>query len=890
LEGETESGRWRAWAIAAALFVAATVLRFLLDPLLGERYPLGTYYVLVGVVGWYFGVAPAVVAAAGGYLLGNYFFMAPRGQWVGASPTDGIELFFYFAICASLVLLVHRVHQRQKRLDRALREQTEARDDLARSRHRFREVLDSMSDIVFTLRTDGSPDYINPRWGEFAGSPTADSRDFERLVPPEDLERLRAARAAALATGQPAGCEFRMRHRDGVLRWFMSRTVPIRDAGGVITGWVGTATDIDATRRAQQHLEISERRYRTVGEAFDFGMWSADATGDIGFVSPRLLQFLGLDLEAWKARGWKDVVEEPPARVEAMIAQWERCRRTGEDWEAEFDVRGADGSFRTIWSRGVALRATDGSIESWAGFNLDFSARRAAERAHARSREELELVTRLMTIGMVQGDREHRVVWANRAYGRWVDRSVEQLRGMSFADVVGPVGFAHLQPHFERALRGEAFEYEERVAFPALGERWIHAAFTPVVDRDGAVEGWVAVVNDVTHRRNLEDELREASRRKDEFIATLAHELRNPLAPIRYATQLFRPGTPAEMMIDARRMVDRQLAHMSRLLDDLLDVSRVTRGALELRREVVDLRALLETAVEAAQPLAAAAAHRLELHPGATPLPVDGDATRLLQIVGNLLNNAVRFTPRGGQITVEAGVEEQTAEGPQVVVRVRDNGIGIAPELLARIFEPFVQGERSPDTTAGLGIGLSLARQLAGLHGGRLEADSRGPGQGSEFTLRVPRASERPTIVRPIAAPERVAALGAASRRLLIVDDNVDAADSLAQMLRLAGFETRVAYDGRTALEIAELMQPDVALLDLGLPLLSGHDVARRLRAAPWGSDIRLIAVTGWGQEDDRAKSRDAGFDEHLTKPVDPEVLMNVILADRGGAASAARG
>ena len=623
-------------------------------------------------------------------------------------------------------------------------------------------------------------------------------------------------------------------------------------------------------------------------------MWSADATGDIGFVSPRLLQFLGLDLEGWKARGWQDVVEEPPARVEAMVAQWARCRSTGEDWDSEFDVRGADGTFRTIWSRGVALRAANGSIESWAGFNLDVSARRAAERAHARSREELELVTRLMTIGMVQGDRQHRVVWANRAYGRWVDRSVEQLRGMSFADVVGPAGFARLQPHFERALRGEAFEYEERVAFPALGERWIHAAFTPVIGRDGAVEGWVAVVNDVTHRRNLEDELRDASRRKDEFIATLAHELRNPLAPIRYATQLFRPGTPAEMMVDARRMIDRQLAHMSRLLDDLLDVSRVTRGALELRREVVDLRALIETAVEAAQPLAEAAAHRLELRLPATALPVDGDATRLLQIVGNLLNNAVRFTPRGGQISVEAGVEAGAVEAAdataQVVVRVRDNGIGIAAELLPRVFEPFVQGERSPDTTGGLGIGLSLARQLAGLHDGRLDASSPGPGQGSEFTLRVPRAAERPAIACPIAAPERVAALGATSRRLLIVDDNVDAADSLAQMLRLAGFETRVAYDGRTALEIAELMKPHVALLDLGLPLLSGHEVARQLRASPWGSDMRLIAVTGWGQENDRVKSRDAGFDEHLTKPVDPEVLMSVILADRGGTTSAARG
>jgi PAS domain S-box-containing protein len=250
LEGDSQSGRWRAWAITVVLLAAATLLRWLLDPLLGVRYPLGTFYVMVGVVGWYFGVAPAIAAAAGGYLLGDYFFVAPRGLWSGAGHGDGVDLVFYFVISASLVLLVHRVHLRQQRLDAALREQSDARADLARSRHRFREVLDSMSDIVYTQRTDGSTEYINPRWAEFAGSPAADVHDFGGLVPPEDLMRLRAARDAAFATGQPASSEFRMHDRDGELRWFASRTVPIRDAAGVITGWVGTATDIDATRRA----------------------------------------------------------------------------------------------------------------------------------------------------------------------------------------------------------------------------------------------------------------------------------------------------------------------------------------------------------------------------------------------------------------------------------------------------------------------------------------------------------------------------------------------------------------------------------------------------------------------------------------------------------------
>jgi len=883
---------WRAWGLAAALLTAAVVLRALLDPVLGVRYPFGTIYLLVGIVGWFLGVAPATVVAIVGYVVCDALFLEPRGLLLTTLTRDWVEFVFFVAICAGGILGTRRIHQREWSLRRALLEQTATRAALHQSEHRFREVLDSMSDIVFTLRPDGTREYINPRWREFTGQQDADSKHFESLLPPQDARALRRARERALATGEPSRSEFQMQGQDGRPRWFVSRTVPIRDSRGAITGWVGIVTDVDDTRRARDELEASERRYRSVSESFDFGMWSADASGRVTFASPRLLQYLGKTLEEWADGRWHDLLLDPADKVAEAVARWRRCKASGEDFEWQFDVRGQDGSVRTIWSRGVAQRSADGTIGSWAGFNLDVSARRAAELAHARAREELELVTGLMTTGVVRGSRDHRFVWANRAYLRWIDRDIDQLRGLPIAAVVGEAGFVRLKPHLERVLAGESFDYEEPLDLPKVGRRWIHAAYTPVLGRDGVAEGWVAVVNDVTHRHGLEDELRDASRRKDEFIATLAHELRNPLAPIRYATQLFRPGAPAAQMADARRMIDRQLAHMSRLLDDLLDVSRVTRGALELRRDVLDLRTLIETAVEAAQPLAAAAGHGIDLRLPQVPLPVDGDATRLVQVIGNLLSNAVRFTPAGGRIHVDAALEACDGSTSGIVVKVRDNGIGIDAGLLPRIFEPFVQGERSSGPSGGLGIGLSLARQLALLHGGSLEASSAGAGQGSEFTLRLPRAADDPAPACILAAPDRVTALGAHARRLLVVDDNIDAADSLAQMLRLAGFETRVAYDGRTALEIAELMHPDVALLDLGLPLLSGYDVARRLRDEPWGRDLRLIAVTGWGQEGDRARSRDAGFDEHLTKPVDPEVLIEAILheATPAPAVSAAGG
>ncbi len=385
--------------------------------------------------------------------------------------------------------------------------------------------------------------------------------------------------------------------------------------------------------------------------------------------------------------------------------------------------------------------------------------------------------------------------------------------------------------------------------------------------------GWVAVVSDLTQRRALEDQLREANRRKDGFLATLAHELRNPLAPIRYATQLLKPGTPPEMAADARRMIDRQLEHMARLLDDLLDVSRITRGTLEIRRDTIDLRAAIRHAVDAARPLALAVEQDLRLDFADSPLPVRGDETRLIQVIGNLINNAIKFTNTGGKITVSAAIE-----GAMIVVRVGDTGRGMSRQLLPHVFEMFVQGEPNSRTQTGLGIGLALAKQMVDLHGGRIEAHSEGPGRGSEFCVFLPRIGEIPALQDTLADAAKLSVLGADSIRVLIVDDNVDAADSLAHFLKLAGYQTRVAYDGRTAIEMAEILEPSVVLLDLGLPYLNGHEVARRLRTLPWGRFACLIALTGWGQQDDVMRSRESGFDEHFTKPVNPEVLLQRIM------------
>ena len=751
---------------ASVLIIGAAALaRAGLGPFLGDHYPLSTFYAAVAIIGWFWGVGPAVLATILGYVVGDYLFLSPQGS----QKLFVLELTVYGAICAGIIALVYRVHERQRRLDRALTAQASAQTALAESDARFKRYLDA--------------------------------------------------------------------------------------------------------------LELSERRYRSVSEAFDFGMWSADAAGGLTFVSTRYLDFLGATLEQAETLLWS-AIQAPAAEIQAAAIQWEHCKTVGESWDWEYSIRGQDGAERRVWSRRIPLRAADGAVSSWAGFNLDVTDRFAAARARDQARQRLEVVTNAMSVGVAQCNRQLEYLWANPAYVRGfspVGGPIESLQGRKIEEVLGREAFERFLPHFQRVLGGETVEYEGPAGSGIDPNGWIHATYTPIWNDHPLPVGWVAVISDLTERRALEDQLRESNRRKDEFLATLAHELRNPLAPIRYASQLMKPGTPPEMAADARRMIDRQLAHMARLLDDLLDVSRITRGTLEIRRDAVDLRAVLRYAVEAARPLAQAVEHELQVQVPEVPLMVRGDETRLIQVIGNLINNAIKFTNAGGAIVISADID-----GPMIVARVRDSGRGISPELLPHVFEMFIQGDSSARQT-GLGIGLALAKQMVELHAGRIEAHSDGPGRGSEFRVLLPCAVEIPAMQDSPTDLSNLSVLGADRVRILIVDDNVDAADSLAQFLKLAGYQTRVAYDGRMAVEMAEILEPAVVLLDLGLPHLNGHDVARRLRALPWGRSAVLIALTGWGQEGDVQRSRQAGFDEHLTKPVDPEVLLqHIIVLTRG--------
>ena len=367
-------------------------------------------------------------------------------------------------------------------------------------------------------------------------------------------------------------------------------------------------------------------------------------------------------------------------------------------------------------------------------------------------------------------------------------------------------------------------------------------------------------------------EREEENRRKDEFLAVLAHELRNPLAPISYTVELLRRPGAEKASDDLWGMIERQVRHMVRLVDDLLEVSRITRGKIELRRERIELAAVIASAVETSRPLIEASRHRLtvELAPG--PLPLDADPTRLAQVFANLLNNAAKYSAPGGDIRVTA----ERADG-EVVVRVCDAGIGITAEVLPRIFDMFVQAGAAEGTVqSGLGIGLTLARRLVEMHGGSISARSDGPGCGSEFTVRLPLASgPAPAKVRHAEGTRRV------QRRVLVVDDNRDAADSLGALLKALGAEVEIAHSGETALADLERYRPQVVFLDIGMPGLDGYEVARRIRRREDGRELQLVAVTGYGQDQHRRLARDAGFDHHLVKPADVGALRALLEADR---------
>ncbi|HEY4395588.1 MAG TPA: PAS domain S-box protein [Polyangia bacterium] len=568
------------------------------------------------------------------------------------------------------------------------------------------------------------------------------------------------------------------------------------------------------------------------------------------------------------------------------VAGWESIRPhltgalAGESVTFENQVRVRDGSLFEGHVSFVPHRDVAGSVRGVVILVNDVTAHKAAERALRKSEQMLERSQSTAHVGSWEVElddsgqmRPGGVKWSAETFRIFgYEPGALEIDGTTFLSHIHPDDRAHVRLTIDRFTKtAEPYENEYRIVRPNGTVRMLHSWVDLEKNAAGNPVRVIGTCQDVTDVKRAEQELREADRRKDEFLAMLSHELRNPLAPILSAVEIIEQTGPAarEPHATYQAIITRQVLHMKRLLDDLLDVARVSRGKIRLRREQVELGTLLLQAVEVSRPMIADKGHTLELALGREPLPVEADSTRIVQVFANLINNAAKYTDAGGHIRLGARVERG-----QAVVSVRDDGTGMGADLLARAFDLFVQQTQSFDRAqGGLGIGLTMVRTLVKMHGGSVEAFSEGPGRGSEFVVRLPLSPAAQTAPPP---PLPSGGATAAPLRVLVVDDNVDAARTLEQVLALAGHRVSLAHDGPGALAAANALRPQLVLLDLGLPGMDGYAVAAKLRAA--GHDrAAMVAVTGYGQDDDLRRSKAAGFDRHLVKPLDGAGLRKLL-------------
>ena len=563
----------------------------------------------------------------------------------------------------------------------------------------------------------------------------------------------------------------------------------------------------------------------------------------------------------------RDAVDSgwPEQELKAAVAEG---RFEDEGWRMR-----KDGS--RFWANVVitSLRDEHGKLLGFSKITRDLSERRAHEEAVRQSEERFRLLVEGVTdYAVFMLDPQGLVSSWNAGAERIKGYRREDILGRHFSRFYSPEDVEAGKPWEEMAIaRREGRAEAEGWRVKKDGTRfWARGVLNALHDAEGRLRGYAKVTQDLTHRRHIQD-LEKAAQNVNEFLAMLAHELRNPLAPIRSAVEVMARMPPGDPRYEELRgTIERQSAQISRIVEDMMDISRVTRGALGMQRGPVALAEVARAALETVQPALETAQHRLQLELPVEPVAVQGDFHRLTQVATNLLSNAVRYTPPGGEIALRL-----RAEGSQAVLTVSDNGRGIEPQLLGRVFDMFVQG-RSPlqRVGGGLGVGLALARRIAEMHDGILEARSEGENRGAEFTLRLP-LSTQAADVRPQPAPAAARALPA--RRVLVVDDNTDAALTLDLLLKSLGQETHVVHDGHAALEAVGHFRPDIVLLDIGMPGLDGYEVARRLRALKEAGSLRIVAVTGWGTEADRRRSQEAGFDLHLVKPLDTDELAQAL-------------
>jgi len=906
--------------IALASIAAAIILRQLLTPWLGGTFPLATMFTAVAFVVWKTGWAPALATAVGGWIAANLVFRGGFNYFGGITLNELVGFAVYLLASVPIVVLgeaMNRAHrelnERQNELSRtnlALESRIEAQSLLA-------AIVASSEDAIVSKTLDGVITSWNKGAERLFGwtAQEAIGKPIHLIVPPElrDEERHILER---LRRGQPVEhLDVERLRKDGT-RVHVSVTIsPVYDRHGHIIGASKTARDVTARREWEEQLKRSAEAQRLLVGIHDTTRGLEDASTVMRAIVTRV----GLHFNATRcaygevdtandsisiARGYTRGLPTVAGRYPLdafgplMIGEL-KAGRTVAIEDVRTDGRTDDATARDTYARMRIVSLVCAPLVRSGGLVAVLVMCDSEPRRWSREESDLLEQVAERTLFAVesartaQGLREHRDVMqlamSTAKMGAWSrDLALDTVWwSPEFAELFGMAPddtnydrerlFEHIRPDDRERLRtiienalAERRDYAVDFQFRhgRTGEwRWMESRGRAEYAADGRPLKLFGLAIDITERRRTVEALQDADRRKDEFLATLAHELRNPLAPISSGLHILRSARDASERSIALEIMERQLNPMVRLVDDLLDVARITTGKVEVRCEPIDLQLAINDAIETS---AALLGERFTLDKSAAGVFVNADRTRLAQVFANLLNNSAKYSEPGQPVSIAV-----TREGDEAVVRVKDAGMGIHPEMLPRVFDMFRQADRTGGRSrGGLGIGLSIVKRIVEMHGGTVTAQSQGLGLGSEFVVRIP-AIDGPRL-KSVAGP--AAANGMQARRkILVVDDNADAAESLAALLSISGHETRMAHDGPEALQQAERFHPDIVFLDIGMPTLDGHETAKQIRKQPWGRNMVLVALTGWGQHEDRRRSKDAGFDHHLVKPADPVVVEKLL-------------